>query len=442
MCRREDHVSAHNLAGVGDGVSNMSLRWLLAASVLVAACQGGPAGGPSTDQDSAPATSGRGVAASTVASPGPSAPSPTVSSATELANRDDPALRAVAAYHPAVEHVSSGAVCDGTPDFRPGSTDGAWELADAINAFDVAPVIDRVGDGAVFDPIALPDGPNFFPSIGDWLDAHRSTGAASIQGIRTSPGLRSITFMLDRPWEWQGRTYNLRVELAVRSEPECPVRFEAGPVTTWLTEDACLFERVRRPERVLGSCRDAFLPRAGHVAVWMGDELVMLGGLTVVPADAPSAVRVRLDDREPDRFPLHQASAAEAADGGLWVVSDQGLSRYDLIVVNSSVREFVGEKFGHGHVFFAVDIPTGHSRPITEPTAVEGPLRGVWNGEHIYYAGVDDRIVAPRYDPDSDSDSTPAAPRPPSRTRPIRTGLEVGGPRMDSGSPGHAVPAG
>lgn len=215
------------------------VRWLAFAALLVAACTA----------DVAPP--------STFAAPAPPTTATTVATATTASLVDLGPCRA-----------GPGTV---------GLENEYERMAGAYNARNSDGLVALVGDGPVTDPSLDPNGPDEFESIANWLDAAERVGdTMSVNGL--SPG-DPIQLIAERrnPALEANRIDNLAVTFHFWTNQDCEYRVEVSdPISA---PDPCSYYAVfgqPPPEECLGP----FEPRAQHVAIWTGSEVLVYGGVS------------------------------------------------------------------------------------------------------------------------------------------------------------------
>ncbi len=163
------------------------------------------------------------------------------------------------------------------------------DLIRYYNVGAVEQMISVIGDGPVSDSSLEPERDVIYPSVAAWLDAAQRVGdQLTTNGYgfgepfdlyvdRSNPHLEadgierlSLTFRI-----WANQMCELRVETT--NEASYP--------------DVCLYSRLHEPEAIPVGCTGPYEPRSGHVAVWTGDELLVVGGTTGTAEPHPIALQ-------------------------------------------------------------------------------------------------------------------------------------------------------
>ena len=137
-------------------------------------------------------------------------------------------------------------------------------------------LVSLIGDGSVYDPSLEPETEGSYPTVTAWLSAAgRVHDVLSEKGYgynepfqlfieRRNPGLREVG--ID----------HLSLTLSFWVNQDCQLRVESGEVIS--APDPCLYAELYQSGAGPAGCDAPFEPRAGHVAVWTGDELLIYGG--------------------------------------------------------------------------------------------------------------------------------------------------------------------
>lgn len=150
------------------------------------------------------------------------------------------------------------------------------DLRHFYNTKDTEAMVRVIGDGPVLDPSLEPESDGEYSNVGEWLQAaEEADDFISIYGYgfyepfalfasRRNPGLESVGIE------------ELSVTLRFWVSQDCEKRVEVtDPISV---PDACLFHETFRQASLPEECSGTFDPRAGHLSVWTGEEVLIFGG--------------------------------------------------------------------------------------------------------------------------------------------------------------------
>ena len=300
-----------------------------------------------------------------------------------------------------------------------------------------------IGDGRVQDPSLEPETDGTYASVAEWLAAaERVDDTISDRGYgfsepfqlfiqRTNPGLNEAGIS------------HLSLTLNFWVNQDCEIRVESGEVVS--APGPCLYAALYKPSDVPSGCGAPFEPRAGHMAVWTGDELLIYGGASGSHDVPPLATGLAFDpdtgswrDLEPSPKSLEwwptmhavwaddkmlivgQTHTADApavrilsyspADG-TWSVSpplpDDRTSVGAMVWTGTDAILVGGDLNNPDDTAWAYNPAEETWRQLPEPgiEPVEG-MEGVWTGsEAVFYGGYTGQAASPgvAYDPVSET---------------------------------------
>jgi hypothetical protein len=137
-------------------------------------------------------------------------------------------------------------------------------------------MVSLIGDGPVRDPSLEPETDGTYANVAEWLTAaERVDDSISDRGYgfsepfqlfiqRTNPGLNDAGIS------------HLSLTLNFWLNQDCEFRVESGEVVS--APDPCRYAALYKPSEIPAGCDAPFKPRAGHMSVWTGDELLIFGG--------------------------------------------------------------------------------------------------------------------------------------------------------------------
>lgn len=174
-----------------------------------------------------------------------------------------------------------GACIPGAP--RIGIDQQVERIVERYNAGDADGLVSIIGDGPVVDSTLRPGLIDRYETVGAWVEAARSVGdRLSVNGYGMGEPFALFVLRENRDLEAVGID-RLSVTLTLWVNQDCEVRVDAHhPVSS---PDPCRFVDLFSPGAEPG-CDGPFEPRAEHVAVWTGAELLIYGGWSGVPDGA------------------------------------------------------------------------------------------------------------------------------------------------------------
>lgn len=147
-------------------------------------------------------------------------------------------------------------------------------------------MVSLVGEGPVLDPSLEPDGTGRYPSIAAWLDAAETVGDHwSTAGYGFSEPFELFLERQNPSLEAAG-IEDLSITMRFWVNQDCELRVEAAESVV-SAPDPCLYDDLYRPEETGIGCDAPFDPRAGHVAVWSGNEVLIYGGASGTTSSPP-----------------------------------------------------------------------------------------------------------------------------------------------------------
>jgi hypothetical protein len=154
-----------------------------------------------------------------------------------------------------------------------------------------------IGDGRVRDPSLEPGTDVVYPSVAAWLAAADAVGdQLSTNGygfyepfellvVRRNPTLENVGIE------------ELNVTLHLWVNQDCELRVDSAPDVI-SSPDPCRYADLYQDEDAPEGCRGPFDPRAAHVAVWTGSEVLIYGGTSGTHESPPLDTGLRFDPSE------------------------------------------------------------------------------------------------------------------------------------------------
>ena len=263
---------------------------------------------------------------------------------------------------------------------RPGIDLQFEEIIQAYNDRDRDRMVSVIGDGRIRDLSLEPRTAGVYPSVAAWLaaaeavdDQLSATGYSfdepfGIYLVRRNPTLREVG--IDE----------LNVTLNLWVNQDCDLRVDSSAELI-SSPDPCRYADLYQDEDTPDGCRGPFEPRAGHVAVWTGTEVLISGGTSGSQVSPPLETGLAFDPnlgswRElsptPETLPWWPTMRA------VWA-SDR------MIVAGLVVRG--GEPAIVLLSYFPADDAWSTSAPVPGDREAVGGL--VWTGTEVILAGGD-----------------------------------------------------
>lgn len=262
----------------------------------------------------------------------------------------------------------------------------------AYNARDADALIDIIGDGPVRDPSLEPGTTGEYPSISAWIAA-----AASIDDHLDTAG-----YGVYEPFELIASRSNqtlatndidalsLRVQLWVNQECETRVT----TVDEISQPDPCRYSSVFAVESPSG-CAQSFAPRAGHLSIWTGNELIIYGGSSGTYEGSGLATGLAFDPADGSWRDLPPSPAVVASWPGF-----HGFWTGEVLLVLGRVLDD-----DRSRILVQSYNPEAETWSVSAPLPADDAALGaaVWTGNEIVMAGgelngPDDRAWAYRPD--------------------------------------------
>jgi hypothetical protein len=238
-----------------------------------------------------------------------------------------------------------------------------------------------VGDGPVSDPSLDPDGPHNFENIADWLDAVERVGdRMSVNGIGPGDPIQLVAERRNPALDANGID-NLAVTLHFWTNQQCEYRVEVShPISA---PDPCsYYEAFDQPPPE--NCLGPFEPRADHVAMWTGLEVLIFGGVSATTEVGSLVTGLGFDPATEVWRDLAPSPVAVTS----WPSNDPMWTGEQLHIVGSMRDEqdwsVVVLTYRPETDLWQVSPP----RP-TEPGVYATPGAAVWTGSGIVLAGGD-----------------------------------------------------
>lgn len=154
-------------------------------------------------------------------------------------------------------------------------------------------LIGLIGDGPVHDPSLEPETDGTYANVAEWLAA-----ASRVHDVLSDNGYgygEPFQLFIERrnPGLREAGIDHLSLTLSFWVNQDCEVRVESGEVVS--APDPCLYATLYQPSNVPEGCEAPFEPRAGHVAVWTGEELLIYGGASGSHDTAPLTTGLAFD---------------------------------------------------------------------------------------------------------------------------------------------------
>jgi hypothetical protein len=189
------------------------------------------------------------------------------------------------------------------------------DLIRYYNAGAAAQMISVIGDGPVSDPSLEPDQDVVYPSVTSWLEAaQRLEDRITSDGSGAGEPFHLFVTRRNASLEADG-IESLSLRFRIWANQNCQVRVETTDEAS--SPDACLYSRLYEPDEIPAGCTGPYVPRSGHVAVWTGEEVLIVGGGSGTypgPIQPPIALRPDGEIRQlaeppvsPGRYPAMTA---------------------------------------------------------------------------------------------------------------------------------------
>lgn len=236
-----------------------------------------------------------------------------------------------------------------------------------------------IGDGPVWDPSLEPEGDDLYPNLAAWLEA---ASRMEDQWFERGSGFyEPFQLFLERRNPTLGETgiegLNITFELWVTQDCELRV----GTTDIISRPDPCRYFELYDPEATPEGCLGPFEPRAAHVAVWTGEEVIIYGGTTGVDLGQPLRSGLAYNPatgawREITPSPLGQA----------WWPQLKAFWADDRMLVVGKV-----EKDGAHAIRVLAYSPDADTWSVSAPAPEERGNVGavVWTGEEVVLVGGD-----------------------------------------------------
>jgi len=164
------------------------------------------------------------------------------------------------------------------------------DLIRYYNVGDAEQMILVIGDGPVADPSLAPDRDVIYPSVTAWLDAAQRVGdSITTNGYGMGEPFYLYINRRNASLEADG-IESLSLTFRIWANQNCELRVETTNEAS--SPDACRYSRLYEPDDIPTGCTGPYVPRSGHVAVWTGEEVLIVGGTSgTQPIQPPIALR-------------------------------------------------------------------------------------------------------------------------------------------------------
>lgn len=153
------------------------------------------------------------------------------------------------------------------------------DMISFYNGRNISAMTALTGEGPVIDPSLEPESAGQYPSVASWLEAaERQEDRLASEGYGFGEPFELFVLRENPSLEDVG-VESLFLTLRFWVNQNCEVRVQAGDNLV-SAPDPCRYEVVYRPDETGVGCDSPFEPRAGHVGVWTGEEVLIYGGVT------------------------------------------------------------------------------------------------------------------------------------------------------------------
>lgn len=153
------------------------------------------------------------------------------------------------------------------------------DMISFYNGGNVSAMTALIGEGPVIDPSLVPETSGEYPSVATWLEAaERQQDRLAADGYGFGEPFELFVLRVNPSLEGVG-IERLALTLRFWVNQNCEVRVQAGDSVV-SAPDPCLYDTLYRPDDTGVGCDSPFEPRAEHVGVWTGEEVLIYGGVT------------------------------------------------------------------------------------------------------------------------------------------------------------------
>lgn len=235
------------------------------------------------------------------------------------------------------------------------------------------------GDGPVVDPSLEPGGPDRYGSVEEWM-----TAAEDVEDRLSNDG-----YGFYEPFElFVVRENRLLRKVGIESlsltlrfwvNQDCEVRVEAGDSLV-SQPDPCAYHALYGQDDSGVGCDAPFDPRAGHVAVWTGEEVLIYGGRSGSASIPPLTTGLGFD---PDNRAWRSLEPSPAGVS-FWPASQAIWTGDEMIVVG---RDLDGEDSEIVVMSYSPEDDEWSVSPAPEDRRAVGAV--VWTGSEVIMVGGD-----------------------------------------------------
>ena len=253
------------------------------------------------------------------------------------------------------------------------------DMISYYNGRNVAAMTALVGDGPVSDPSLEPDTSGEYPSVAAWFEAaDRQQDRLSTDGYGFGEPFELFVQRENPPLADVG-IERLSLTLRFWVNQNCEIRVQAGDILI-SAPDPCVYETLYRPETTGIGCDSPFEPRAGHVGLWTGEEILIYGGVTGSVSAPPLTSGLGFDPDSGSWRSLKQSPEALSS----WPTRRAVWTGSEMIVAGRTLYEDGEDLF---LMLYSPSADEWRVSPFPEGRRAIGGM--VWTGSEVILAGGD-----------------------------------------------------